>query len=137
MGLDFVIELDEYSIYYFENKKNYQSERKKWLNRGFAYDFKLHISESECKQIYYEIIAIRERIFHTTHSDRLYSGDNALQRPFDLSAIIIPGLYLHSPVIHEIKTETFVDPYGNSSYKGIIVGDFLCKKTMGSVWREV
>lgn len=137
MGFNFVIELDEHIIQYFENKKNYQSERKKVLNYPYVYDFQLHISESECKQIYFEIIAIREKIIHTTHNDKLYSGDNALQRPFDLSAIIIPGLYLSSPVIHQIKMEKFEDDYGKSAFKGIIVGDFLCKKTRGSIWREV
>ena len=129
--------LDEDSIYYFENKKNYQSNRKKVLNYSYVYDFQLHISENECRQIYYSICAIRKGVVKDYHISMLYSGNNALEDPFDLSAIIIPGIYLGFPLISKIKMESFRDRYGKSGYKGIIIGNFLNKKIRSEGWRPV
>lgn len=137
MGFGCVIELDEDSIYFFENKKNYQSTRKKVINTPYVYDFQLHISENECRQIYYSICAIRNREVNSYQINMLYSSDNALDVPFELSAIIIPGIYLGHALIKKIKMEAFQDHHGKSAYKGIIFGNFINKKIRRSVWQEV
>ena len=137
MGFSCVIELNEDSIYYFENKKNYQSERKKVLNYPYVYDFQLHVSENECRQIYYSICAIRRGEVKDYHISMLYSGNNALDDPFNLDKIIIPGIYLGSPLIKKIKMESFIDPYGKSAYKGIIIGNFVNKKIRSEGWQLV
>lgn len=121
----------------FQRISGGQSNRKKVLNYSYVYDFQLHISENECRQIYYSICAIRKGVVKDYHISMLYSGNNALEDPFDLSAIIIPGIYLGSPLINKIKMESFRDHYGKSAYKGIIIGNFINKRIRSEGWRTV